>query len=423
MRNNEQLFEFIEKSPTAYHAVANVRSRLLSLGYTELFEGSEWQLSDEGRYFVIRGGSSIIAFRCVKDAVGFMICATHGDSPAFSVKLSPENKGAYVTLDVEKYGGSIMYSWLDRPLSVAGRLAVKTGDGIETRIFNIDKDFAVIPSLAIHMNRDVNNGYKFNPAKDMLPLVSSACSEIGLLDLAASSAQVKKEDVLSFDAYLYNRDVGKVIGARDEYLLCPRLDNLGCSFAAIEAFISANDSKSVPVMVIFDSEEVGSSTMNGADSTFLSDVLKRISDNCYDRMLANSFMVSADNAHAKHPNHPELSDKNNAPIMNGGIVIKWNANRKYTTHAVSDAIFKQILDRCGVRYQTFYSRADMLCGSTLGGISTTRVSINSVDIGLAQLAMHSANETAGAEDLDNMIIALREFFSTSLERKGDRFIF
>ncbi len=423
MCNNEQFFEFIKKSPTAYHAVDNVKSKLLALGYTELFEEDAWQLSDRGKYFVIRNGSSIIAFRTVKGASGFMICATHSDSPAFSVKLSSENKGAYTTLDVEKYGGSVMYSWLDRPLSVAGRLAVKTDSGIETRIFNIDKDFAVIPSLAIHINGDVNNGYKFNPAKDMLPLVSSDGAEIGFLDFVASSAGVKKEDILSFDAYLYNRDGGKVIGACDEYVLCPRLDNLECSFAALEAFSSAKSSASVPVLAIFDNEEVGSSTMNGADSTFLADILERISGTSYRPMLSNSFMVSADNAHAKHPNHPELSDKNNAPIMNGGVVIKWNANRRYTTDCISDAIFKQIMDRCGAKYQTFYSRADMPCGTTLGGISTTRVSILSVDIGLAQLAMHSANETAGAEDLDTMILALREFFSTSLLRKGESFSF
>lgn len=423
MCNTEQLFEFIRKSPTAYHAVDNVKSKLSSLGYTELFEEEEWRLSDGGKYFVIRGGSSVIAFRTVKNANGFMICATHSDSPAFSVKISSENQGAYTSLDVEKYGGSVMYSWLDRPLSVAGRVAIKTKEGIATRIFNIDKDFAVIPSLAIHMNREVNNGYKFNPSKDMLPLVSSAGAETRFLDLLANSIEIKKEDILSFDAYLYNRDCGKVIGACNEYILCPRLDNLECSFAAMEGFISAKDSASVPVFAMFDNEEVGSSTMNGADSTFLGDVLRRISGASYDRMLANSFMVSADNAHAKHPNHPELSDKNNAPIMNEGVVIKWNANRRYTTDCVSDAIFKQILDRCGAKYQTFYSRADMPCGTTLGGICTTRVSINSVDIGLAQLAMHSANETAGAQDVDTMILALREFFSTFLLRRGESFSF
>lgn len=423
MCNNEKLFEFIKKSPTAYHAVDNVKSKLLSLGYTELFEEEEWCLAEGEKYFVIRGGSSVILFRTVKDANGFMICATHSDSPSFSVKISPENKGAYTTLDVEKYGGSIMYSWLDRPLSVAGRVALKTNDGISTRIFNIDKDFAVIPSLAIHMNREVNNGYKFNPAKDMMPLVSSDGVEIGFLDLAADSAGVKKEDILSFDAYVYNRDIGKVVGACDEYVLCPRLDNLECSFAALEAFVTARDSASVPVLAIFDNEEVGSSTMNGADSTFLGDVLCRISGASYESMLRTSFMVSADNAHARHPNHPELSDKNNAPIMNGGVVIKWNANRRYTTDCVSDAIFKKILDRCGAKYQTFYSRGDMPCGTTLGGISTTRVSINCVDIGLAQLAMHSANEIGGAQDVETMILALREFFSTSLTRKGESFIF
>lgn len=423
MSDNEKLFEFIKKSPTSYHAVDAVKSKLTSAGYTELFEEDKWSLSDGGKYFVIRGGSSIIAFRTVKGANGFMICAAHSDSPALSVKASAESKGAYTTLDVEKYGGSILYSWLDRPLSVAGRAAIKTHEGIATRIFNIDKDLAVIPSLAIHMNKEVNNGYKFNPAKDMLPLVSSDGCEISFFDILADTLRVKKEDIISFDAYLYNRDQGRLFGACDEYILSPRLDNLECTFAALSAFVSAKDSASIPVLAIFDNEEVGSSTMNGADSTFLGDVLVRISGAAYDRMLASSLMLSADNAHAKHPNHPELSDKSNAPIMNNGVVIKWNANRRYTTDCISDAIFKQIMERCGAKYQTFYSRADMPCGTTLGGISTTRVSVNAVDIGLAQLAMHSANETAGALDLDNMILALKEFYSTSLVRKGDNFIF
>ena len=423
MTNIDNLFQFIKQSPTAYHTVESVKSRLFSLGYTELFEEDEWRLSDGGKYFVIRNGSSIVAFRTVSDANGFMICAAHADTPSFSVKVSAENKGAYTTLDVEKYGGSIMYSWLDRPLSVAGRVAVKTKEGIATRIFNIDKDFATIPSLAIHLNREVNNGYKFNPAKDMLPLISSASAEKDFLDLLAASASINKEDIISFDACLYNRDEGKIIGASDEYILCPRLDNLECSFAALEAFVSAKSTRSVPVLAIFDNEEVGSATMNGANSTLLSDILQRIAANSYSRMLANSLMVSADNAHAKHPNYPELSDKNNAPIMNGGVVIKWNANRRYTTDCISDAIFKEIMKRCGAKYQSFCSRADMPCGSTLGGISSTRVSVNCIDIGLAQLAMHSANETAGAQDLDTMISALREFFSTSLVRRGENFEF
>ena len=423
MNSNERLFQFINNSPTAYHAVDSVKKELLTRGYTELFEADEFQISDGGKYFVIRGGSSVIAFRAVKDARGFMICATHSDSPAFSVKINPEIKGAYTTLDVEKYGGGILYSWLDRPLSAAGRLAVKTKEGVETRTFNIDKDFAVIPSLSIHMNREVNNGYKFNPAKDMIPLTSAIDSRTGFLDLTAESAKVSKEDVMSFDAYLYNRDRGRTFGVSDEFILSPRLDNLECSFAALEAFLSADTTESVPVLAIFDNEEIGSSTMNGADSTFLSDVLLRISGNSYSRMLANSFTVSADNAHAKHPNFPELSDKNNAPILNGGVVIKRNANRRYTTDCISDAIFREILDGRGVKHQSFYTRADMPCGSTLGGICSTRVSVNSVDIGLAQLAMHSANETAGARDLDYMITALRAFYSTSLIRKGESFVF
>lgn len=414
---NTELFNFIKHSPSAYHTVASVRDMLLSCGFVELSLGDEWHLSDGKGYFVVKNGTSIIAFKAKNNANGFMIAASHSDFPSFRLKFSPETSGSYTRLLVEGYGGMINYSWLDRPLSAAGRVVVRTERGIETRLVNIDRDVAVIPSVAIHLNRGVNDGYKFNRAIDMLPLVASAGEDGFVMTEIAKLVGVSAEDIISHDLFLYNRDGGRVFGANDEFILSPRLDDLGCVFASLKAFLSANATASIPVLAVFDNEEVGSETKQGAASAFLLDTLKSISGNSYLKMLENSFMVSADNAHAKHPNHPELADAENAPVLNGGVVIKWNANQKYATDGVSDAIFRTLAKRCGAKLQTYYNRADMLGGSTLGSISNTVVSMPTVDIGLPQLAMHSAMETAGARDLSEMIKVLTELFSTSLKIK------
>lgn len=423
MNVNSELFSFIKNSPSAYHTVASVKKELLENGYRELYEGDVWNLSDGEGYFVTKNGTSIIAFRAKKDANGFMISASHSDSPSFRLKLSPELPGSYTRLSVEKYGGMINYSWLDRPLSLAGRVVVRTAGGIESRLVNLDRDVAVIPSVAIHMNRGVNDGYKFNPAIDLLPLTATADGKGAVMAELARLAGVEESDVISHDVFLYNREEGRVIGSKDEFILAPRLDDLECVFASLKAFLAARDSASIPVLAVFDNEEVGSETKQGAASTFLYDTLRRIAGDSYERMSANSFMVSADNAHAKHPNHPELADAENAPMINSGIVIKWNANQRYATDGVSDAIFRTLCDRCGAKTQTYYNRADMLGGSTLGSISNTKVSVATVDIGLPQLAMHSASETAGSKDVAELIKALTELFGSSLKKRGGVFEF
>lgn len=423
MQLENQLLNFINKSPSPYHAVAEVKATLAENGYTELFENEVWSLAEGGKYFVIRGGTSIIAFRYRASAGGFMICASHSDSPSFKLKVTPEAVGAYSRLEVEKYGGMIYYSWFDRPLSLAGRLVLRTEEGIETKLVNIDRDFAVIPSVAIHMNRAVNDGYKFNPAQDLLPLVGAADAKGGVMRELANAAGVCEDDILSHDLYLYNREEGKPFGINNEYILSPRIDNLECVFTSMKAFVSAGESESIPVLAVFDNEEVGSETKQGAASSFFYDTLSRIAGDTLLPKLKNSFMVSADNAHAKHPNHPELADADNAPLLNGGIVIKWNSNQRYATDGVSSAVFQSICGRCGAKTQTFYTRADMMSGSTLGSISNTKVSISTVDIGLPQLAMHSASEVAGAYDAAEMVKALTEFYGSSVSVNGDKIKF
>ncbi len=418
MKTADSLFDFIEKAPTAFHTVAAVKERLLSEGYTELGEGDAGAVG-AGKYFVTRSDSSIIAFRSAEDARGFMICASHSDSPSFRVKLSREKNNAYSRLDVEKYGGMIYYSWLDRPLSVAGRVLVRTESGVKCELVNLGSDLAVIPSLAIHLNRGVNDGAKFNPAVDMLPVYATGEAS-GIRELVSKAVGCSPDSIISHDLFLYVRERGRLLGEGGELMLCPRLDDLECVFSSLEGFLTATDSGSVPVLAVFDNEEVGSATKQGAASTFLADTLRLIagSDQRYTAMLKNSFMVSADNAHAVHPNHPEMSDAKNSPVIGGGVVVKFNASQRYATDGVSHAIFSMICERAGVRTQTYYNRADLPGGSTLGSISNTCVSIPTVDIGLPQLAMHSAMETAGASDLDGMVKALREFYSVSLNRRG-----
>ena len=412
-----ELIDFIKASPTAHHTVDTLKRALLAEGYTEVYENNGASFADGGKHFVIRGGSSIIAFKGKGD--GFMICASHSDSPCFKVK--DELSGAkYTRLATEKYGGMIHYTWLDRPLSVGGRLVVKTDSGVKSVLVNLDKPVATIPSVAIHLNRGVNDGAKFNPASDLLPLVGMTDSKGALMKSLADQAGVKAQDIISHDLYLYNAEEGRVVGINDELVIAPRIDDLGCVYASLRAFLDAPESdKAVSVLAVFDNEEVGSETKQGAASTFLDMTLNAIAGDKYSAMLYNSFMVSADNAHAIHPNHPELYDSTNAPVLGGGVVVKYNANQRYTTDAISDGIFTTLADRVGAKLQKFSNRADMVGGSTLGSISNTCVSISTVDIGLPQLAMHSATETAAVQDLDDMVKALTELYSSAIDRQGD----
>lgn len=419
----QRLFSFIEQSPTAFHAIEYMRKKLLDEGYIQLLEGTDWQLTPGKGYFVIRNGSAILAFRIPEGApVGFQIMASHSDSPMFKIKAHPEMEaeGHYVRLNVEKYGGMLCAPWFDRPLSVAGRLIVQTAEGIQQVLCDVSRDLVMIPNLAIHMNRQANDGVKVEMQKDLLPLYGDETAKGTFLPLVAESAGVKPEDIVSSDLFVYNRMPGTVWGVHGEYMSIGRLDDLQCAFSSLEAFLAAGEGESIPVHCVFDNEEVGSGTQQGAASTFLLDTLTRICEALglsaaqYRRMLASSMMVSADNAHAVHPNHPEKACPTNRPYMNEGIVIKYSANQKYTTDAVSAALFMQICEKAGAKVQTFVNHSDVPGGSTLGNISGTQVALHTVDIGLAQLAMHSPYETAGVKDTDTLIAAGKVFFESSV---------
>lgn len=415
----EKLLAFIRKSPTAFHAVDTMRKTLADQGFQELSEKDYWKLTPGGRYMVTRNNSALIAFSIPEDAPRrFHIMASHSDSPTFKIKENPEItvEKAYVKLNVEKYGGMLMSPWFDRPLSVAGRVIVSEGGEIREKLIDIDRDLLMIPSLAIHMNREVNSGYSYNPQKDLLPLYGTAGTEETFRKTLAEAAGVREEEILNHDLFLYSRTRGAVWGAEKEFISAGRLDDLQCAFASMEGLLSGEKKKSIAVHCVMDNEEVGSGTKQGAASTFLKDTLLRINSGLgrtyeeYLMSLADSFMISADNAHALHPNYTDMADPVNRPLLNKGIVIKYNANQKYCTDAVSAARFKELCNRAEVPYQTFVNRSDMAGGSTLGNISNTQVPVNTVDIGLPQLAMHSPYETAGVKDTLNLVKAAELFF-------------
>lgn len=425
MKYTKEMLEFIEKSPSCYHAIDNVQKSLVKQGFLALEEKEDWQLEAGKGYYVVRNDSSLIAFWMpdTEEIKGYHIVATHSDSPTFKVKEAPEMvvEEHYVKLNTEKYGGMILSTWLDRALSVAGRLAVYAEEekAISTKLVNIDKDLLVIPNLAIHMNRDMNKGVEYNPQIDMLPLFADAKESKGkgaLLKGLAKEADVKPSDILGQDLFLYVREKGRLIGEKGEFVLSPRLDDLQCVYAAVKAFSEAVPKEYINICAVFDNEEVGSATAQGADSTFLEDVLWRIAEGLkvskttYLQWLADSFLISADNAHAVHPNHPEKADPTNRPHLNGGIVIKYHGGQRYMTDAVSAARMKQLCRQAGVPFQTYANRSDVAGGSTLGNIATSHVSISGVDIGLPQLAMHSAVETAGAKDTAYAVKVFEEFW-------------
>ena len=420
IETTEKLLDFIEKSPTAFQAVDEMQKRLTENGFEVLSEKEYWKLIPGGKYLVTRNNSALIAF-CIpeKESRVFHIMASHSDSPSFKIKENPEIKvdNSYVKLNVEKYGGMLMAPWFDRPLSVAGRVIIRRNDGLEEKLVDIKRDLVMIPNLAIHMNREVNNCVAYNPQKDLQPLFAAGNTDRTLLEIIAEQTGVKKEDIISHDLFLYNRMPGTIWGADKEFVSSARLDDLQCAFASMEGLLRAQDHESIAVHCVMDNEEVGSGTKQGAASTFLKDTLLRINMGLgrtyeeYLMTLAGSFMVSADNAHALHPNYTDKTDPTNHPVLNKGIVIKFNANQKYCTDAVSAAIFKELCTKAGVPYQTFVNRSDIAGGSTLGNISNTQVPMNTVDIGLPQLAMHSPYETAGVKDTEYLVRAAEELFA------------
>ena len=422
-----EFLKYAAASPTAFHAVRGVEEELSARGYRRLDESTPWQLKVGDRCYLTRNGSALLAFRVPRRFASFRIAAAHADSPVFKLKEHAEDVDRnYVRLNVEKYGGMILSTWLDRPLSIAGRVIVRTEQGLAARLVDLNRDAVLIPNVPIHFNRQVNDGYKFNPQTDMMPLYGDAGAKGRLEAEIAQIAGVRPEDILGSDLFLYSRTPGTVWGAENEFFSAARIDDLECAWTALQGFLTAGeDGVSLPVYALFDNEEVGSTSKQGADSSLLRDTLLRLGEalglSASDTRaaMAAGFMASADNAHALHPNHPELYDAQNRVYMNAGVVIKHSANQKYTTDGVSSALFTEVCRRADVPCQHFSNRSDILGGGTLGNISNSQVSMNTVDIGLAQLAMHSAYETAGVRDAAYMVKALKAFYELPALMTGD----
>ena len=414
------LTAFLDSARSKYHVVAGLANMLEEAGYICLAEKAAWDLKPGGKYYLTRGGSALIAFRVPMGVPkGFMMSASHSDRPVFQVKENGELTGKYTRLATETYGSMIIATWLDRPLSVAGRVLVETKDGIESRLVDIDRDLLLIPNVAIHMNRKINEACNWNPAVDTLPLLGGEAATGKLAALLEEAAGGK---ILGQDLNLYIRQKASVWGVREEYLSSAGIDDLGCAWCCTEGFLKAKESLAVPVLCIFDSEEVGSASAQGAAGRLLEGVLGRICasmDLNMQQMLSQSFMVSADNGHAIHPNHPEYSDAANAPELNGGVVLKFNASQKYATDGASAAVFRRICEGANVPVQTYYNRADLPGGGTLGRISLAQVSVPTADIGLPQLAMHSSYETAGVQDAVFLVEAMEAFYGATLECPSD----
>ena len=423
---SKRLINFLDTNPSPFHVIAALGKIYENAGFKRLLEKERFDIKKGESYYVTRNNSSIIAFKIPKkDFKGFNITAAHSDSPTFKIKANAEItvEKNFIKLNVEKYGGMLMAPWFDRPLGIAGRVMVKNGTRIEERLLHIDRDIIMMPSLAIHMNREANDGYKYNAQTDTQPIFAELGSDVTLYDIIAKELGISKSVILDTDLFLTNRVKGTVWGANNEFIAAGRLDDLQCVFAGAESIIEAENKDNIALHCVFDNEEVGSGTKQGAASTFLKDVLIRVNkalggdEESYLQAVARSFMVSADNAHSVHPNYTEKADPCNRPVVNKGVVIKYNANQKYTTDAVSGAVFRDICAEAEVPVQTFTNRSDVAGGSTLGNISNTQVSLNAVDIGMAQWAMHSPYESGGVKDTYYLEAAMKKFFETDISGK------
>lgn len=428
MEHIDKILDLLNCSYSTFHVVKNIEEELIKDDFILLKENQNFNLESGRNYYIKRNGTSIIAFKVPNDfsldKASFLLTATHNDSPTFKLKPNPVIvKDNLMLLNTEPYGGGIYASWLDKPLSFAGRVFVESSKGIEVHLLAIDEDILEIPNVCIHMRRNINSENSYNAAVDMLPVFGYKEEGFDFNSYLLEKLGLNKDEykVLSHDLFLYNREKAKLIGRSKELLGAGRLDDLASTYSALLGFLSAKDSSNIQVYASFDNEEVGSLTRQGANSTFLKETLKRILSSLgsekddYEKAIASSMMLSIDNAHANHPNHPEYSDKTTNVNMGKGIVIKYNANQSYTSDGYSSSLFKSLLIKENIPYQEYTNRSDLRGGSTLGNISNSEVSLITVDIGLPQLAMHSNYELMGKADIDYLVKATSAYFSSDIK--------
>ena len=422
----KDMIDYLAAAHSQYHAVALQCEQLEKAGYHRLTEAQPWLLENGQGYYVTRNDSSLIAFRLPnRQAKRFMMTASHSDSPTLKLKDVPDLQAVngVKRLNVEGYGSALLHPWFDRPLGVAGRVAVRTEQGVEMRLYASERPLAMIPSLAIHMDRDANHGHDLVRQKEIVPLYGLEQAP-DLLSIVAEDLRLCRADILAHDLMLYNTEPPRLWGAQNEFLSAEKLDDLACAFASLEGFVSAHESDSIPVHIVLDNEEIGSSTMQGACGTFVRDTLMRIaevlgwSEQDYLTAVAESFMLSADNAHAAHPNHMDRADPVTYPKLNGGPVVKFSGAQTYATDAVSAAVVRRAAELAGIALQSFVNNSDVRGGRTLGNIFVQQVSAHTADVGIAQLAMHSPYETCGSADIEALAALCRTIYSTELCEEG-----
>ena len=422
------LIDFLYKSPTAHHSVKTIRERLELNGFNEVKESDKWNLQKDGKYYVIKNDSALIAFTIGNGGIeedGFKLIGAHTDSPGFRIKANPEmvSEGTYLKLNTEVYGGPILYTWFDRPLGIAGKVTLKGSSPLkpEVKLVNINKPLLIIPSLAIHMNRSVNEGLNINKQKDTLPLLSLINEKFEkdgyLLKILAEELKVDTSDILGFDLGLYEIEKGAIIGLNEEFISAGRLDDMWMVYAGIQALIESKPNKSTKVMVCMDNEEIGSLTAQGANSALLLNILERITlalgkdREGLHRALANSLMISADLAHAVHPNLEEKHDPTNRPVLGKGPVLKTAASGSYSTDSYNAAIFEGLCNSAEVPYQKFFNRSDVRGGTTIGPITSSLLTIPVMDMGAPLLSMHSIRELAAVKDNVYTIKLFTQFYN------------
>ncbi len=419
---NEELFSFIKTATCSFTGVKEIKRILLEKNFLELEENEIWNLENGQKYFVTRNDASIIAFT-LGSHDSFNITCTHIDTPSFSIK--PKNaiyEKNYLKINVTPYGGLLNYAWLDEALSIAGRVIIKNKNTYYKEIMDLKKTILCIPSVAIHQNDTANDNLNLNSQIDMIPFLSLTNEKEPIKKLIKEKIKLKQEDeICDYDLFLYATANPTYFGLHNECILSPRIDDLACVFPALKAFINQKKNKNNTIFCAFNSEEIGSLTKEGADSSFLMDILKRITaqeEKELASIINNSTILSADNTHATHPNHPGNSDVNNEALLNQGIVISKDSSS--TTDSITSSIFKGICEKAKVPYQDFVTKNDMTSGSTLSGISLRHVSIDSIDIGLGQLAMHGAREIMGSKDSYFLYQAFKKFYETKIEKEKDR---
>lgn len=423
-----ELLNFINESPTSYHAASTVKSMLDEEGFNEIKENEKWNLTKGGKYYVSKNNSAVIAFEIGSGDLqedGFRLIGAHTDAPTFKIKPSAEMKAEnkYIKLNTEVYGGPILSTWFDRPLSLAGRVALKGHTPLkpEIKLININKPLLIIPNIAIHMNRGVNEGYSFNAQKDTLPLlgfINEKFEKEGyLLSLISNELGINTDQILDFDLFLYEHEKGCILGLDEEFISSSRLDDLCMVFSALKGLVNSKENKSTKVLVAIDNEEIGSLTSQGARSSFIKTVLERIAlalgndKEEFFMALNNSSMISSDVAHAVHPNQGDKCDPTNRPILGGGPVIKIAASGSYSTDSYASAIFQSVCESAGVPCQKFVNRSDMRGGTTIGPMSAADLSIPVMDIGTPLIAMHSVRELGSVKDNYYTAKAFTEFYN------------